>query len=203
MTCRVNSPKNIIGARLPVAIRASRILVQGSPPPPGRVARAPRKEEVVCDKLGLSTRENVKATTRPLRRIKRIGVRGFGPRQVSVFVTDFAATVAAAAVVAVGWMASRSIAVESQTATSCRFGRWHCHLAWNGRCLPGCYRDRRVSQHRRFHRARPIAIPSRGFFSVPTTTKNSTRYRSLVVTCVRVIRESASPELPERRRRGR
>lgn len=29
-------------------------------------------------KLGLSTRENVKATTRPLRRIKRIGV---GPRQ--------------------------------------------------------------------------------------------------------------------------
>lgn len=74
--CRVNS-QNVVSTRLFPSQSARRALSFKALPRRGGF-RASREEEVVVFKLGLSTRENVKATTRPLRRIKRIGV---GPRQ--------------------------------------------------------------------------------------------------------------------------
>lgn len=79
-------------------------------------------------KLGLSTRENVKATTRPLRRLK--DVCGVGRRRLDVidvtgFVAVIGATVVVAAVVAVDWWASRCPAVAAgySSATEYRFER--------------------------------------------------------------------------------
>lgn len=134
-------------------------------PRPGESGARPARRGGGCDnKLGLSTRENVKATTRPLQRIKPIGVCGVGRRRRLgiVDVTGSAAIAAAAAAAVVGWVASRcpAAAVADRLAgTERRSGRWHCRLVVNGKRLPGCYHDRRVSQRYRYRRGRLIAGP--------------------------------------------